>query len=439
VLPARADVLVLGGGLAGLRAAFGCLEAAPKLRVLVLSLVPVPTGSSFANRNDALGIHVPKGSAERCDYQREVLALNRGQAFLDPRLLAVQAEEGEARLEDLIRLGLPFERDERGGLVARSSCFSPDSRRAYVFTGLASAWSRFRSRLDALGCGFASGYAPVSVRGGQRPGALLQPLGGGPAVAVEAGAVVVALGGPARLFRHTMAGPGSYGYSHGLLAQAGARMANCGYVQFMWGTVPGKRFVQPGDWSGADPALAVSRRGHCPFGYGLEDAGIDLALAEMMDAQGVARVDGLAVAPMAHASNGGAVIDDWAQTSVPGLLACGECATGMHGANRIGGGMVLATQVFGHRAGVRAAELALGHMGGHAEGWEPPVRDRAERITGLRWLAKGLSRYAVLGGRPGHQEFLRELRERLETARDWRLRLSLRTGELILDGLSGWV
>nr|WP_272881468.1 FAD-binding protein [Fundidesulfovibrio soli] len=427
--------MILGGGLAGLRAALSCLKAAPGLRVAVVSLASIPSGSSFANRNDALGVHVCLNDSEREQYVREVQSLNRGQAFLDPRLLAIQAEEGEARLADLIELGLPFERDERGGLVPRSSCFSPDSRRAYVFKGLERAWGCFRSRLEALGCLFVPGFQPIAIRGGTDPGALLLPLGGGAAIPVRAGAVVVALGGPARLFRHTMAGPGVPGYGHGLLASAGADMANCGYLQFMWGTVPGKRFFQPGDWSGADPALAAPRRGHCPFGYRLEDSAVDLALAAMMEPDGTVPLEEGRVAPMAHASNGGAVIDEWAQTSVPGLLACGECATGMHGANRIGGGMVLATQVFGHRAGVRAVELAHGEDCGRGPAWEAPVIDRRERIEGLRWLAKGLSRFAVLGGRPGHQEFLRELRARLETARDWRLRLSLRTGEMVLDRL----
>nr|WP_279355656.1 FAD-binding protein [Fundidesulfovibrio agrisoli] len=431
--------MILGGGLAGLRAALSCLSAAPKLRVAVVSLASVPSGSSFANRNDALGVHVCLNDSEREQYVREVQALNRGQAVLDARLLAIQAEEGAARLADLIGLGLPFERDERGALIPRSSCFSPDSRRAYVFKGLERAWGCFKARLDALGCLFVPGVLPVSVRGGREPGALLLPVGGGAAVPVRARAVVAALGGPARLFRHTMSGPGAPGYSHGLLAHAGADMANCGYLQYMWGTVPGKRFFQPGDWSGADPALAGARRGHCPFGYGLEDSAVDLALAAMMEQDGTVRLEEGRVAPMAHASNGGAVIDEWAQTRVQGLLACGECATGMHGANRIGGGMVLATQVFGHRAGTRAAELAQGSDGGRGPDWEAPVIDRAERIAGLRWLAKGLSRFAVLGGRPGHQEFLWDVRVRLETARDWRLRLSLRTGEFILDGLPGWL
>ncbi|MFP5240344.1 MAG: FAD-binding protein [Acidobacteriota bacterium] len=430
--PARVDVLILGGGLAGLRAALSCLNAAPKLRVAVVSLASVPSGSSFANRNDALGVHVCLNDSERERYVREVLALNRGQAFLDPRLLAIQAEEGGVRLADLIELGLPFERDEQGALIPRSSCFSPDSRRAYVFKGLGQAWRCFKARLDALGCTFIPGFLPVALRGFPRPGALLLPVGGGASVAVAAKAVIVALGGPARLFRHCMAGPGGYGYSHGLLAESGAEMANCGHLQYMWGTVPGKRFFQSGDWSGADQALAASRRGHCPFGYGLEDSAIDLELAGLLEPDGTVRLDSGRVAPMAHASNGGAVIDEWGQASVPGLLACGECATGMHGANRIGGAMVLATQVFGHRAGVRAARIAQDSDAGRGPALETPLIDRAERTAGLRWLAKGLSRYAVLGGRPGHEAFLMDVRERLETARDWRLRLSLRTGEVVI-------
>ena len=63
----------------------------------------------------------------------------------------------------------------------------------------------------------------------------------------------------------------------------------------------------------------------------------------------------LDIVPMAHAGNGGALIDATGATNISGLYACGECASGMHGANRVGGAMVLATQVFGERAGRHAA------------------------------------------------------------------------------------
>ena len=57
----------------------------------------------------------------------------------------------------------------------------------------------------------------------------------------------------------------------------------------------------------------------------------------------------------AHAFNGGPTINDKAETTVPGLFAAGEVAAGPHGADRIGGCMMTATQVFGERAGRFAA------------------------------------------------------------------------------------
>ena len=66
----------------------------------------------------------------------------------------------------------------------------------------------------------------------------------------------------------------------------------------------------------------------------------------------------LSVGHAAHAFNGGVRIDDRAESSVPGLFAAGETAAGPHGADRIGGCMMTATQVFGHRAGRFAAERA---------------------------------------------------------------------------------
>ncbi len=466
--PLAVDVLILGAGLAGLRAALSCLSATPSLSVLVASLHDAPSGSSFANQNNALGIHACATSAEREAYFHEAVRLNRG-AQLNEQLLSIQAEESWDRLLDLEALGLAFVRDASGRLLAHSSCFSPDSRRAYVFTGLAMAYHAFRARLDTLGCRFLPGCLTAALLPG---GALLLPerTHNGPPVAVGAKATIVALGGPGRLFAHSMAGPGVPGYSHGLLAQAGVRLANTGFLQWMWGTSPDKTFWQPavlaqggytvrsatgeipfeellegsalGGMSSAIAKLAgqqrlselaASRSGHCPFGYGLPDAALDLALAENMDATGVVHLrtpDGqpLDVAPMAHASNGGALIDEWGQTNVPGLLACGECATGMHGANRLGGGIILASQVFGHRAGLRAAQLAdSGQEPGEVydvagELLEGLHTDVEERRQGLHDLGLGLSRFAALGGRPGHVRF----KKHLETLRsqDWLLTAS---------------
>jgi fumarate reductase (CoM/CoB) subunit A len=65
------------------------------------------------------------------------------------------------------------------------------------------------------------------------------------------------------------------------------------------------------------------------------------------------------VRPAAHAINGGLRINNQAESTLPGLFAAGEVATGPHGADRLGGAMVSGSQVFGARAGRYAAKYAL--------------------------------------------------------------------------------
>ncbi len=148
---------------------------------------------------------------------------------------------------------------------------------------------------------------------------------------------------------------------------------------------------------------AVLRSTHCPFGYGLPDAALDRFLLDQADALGAAfiqiqREDGrrerLRVALMAQAGNGGAIIDSRARTNIDGLYAVGECATGMHGANRIGGAMVASCLVFGARAGRDAAE-SLGGPSRNRREFEAALartmqgccRDIRERNATRRWLA----------------------------------------------------
>jgi L-aspartate oxidase len=66
------------------------------------------------------------------------------------------------------------------------------------------------------------------------------------------------------------------------------------------------------------------------------------------------------IACFGHAINGGLRINEQGQTSVPGLYAAGEVAGGPHGADRLGGNMMVTCQVFGARAGRSAAMVALG-------------------------------------------------------------------------------
>jgi succinate dehydrogenase/fumarate reductase flavoprotein subunit len=69
----------------------------------------------------------------------------------------------------------------------------------------------------------------------------------------------------------------------------------------------------------------------------------------------------LSVSPAAHFFMGGVRIDENGQTSLPGLFACGEVVWGLHGANRMAGNALTETVVFGKIAGRNAADYALTH------------------------------------------------------------------------------
>ncbi len=80
----------------------------------------------------------------------------------------------------------------------------------------------------------------------------------------------------------------------------------------------------------------------------------------------------------AHAVNGGVRINASAASTVPGLYAAGETAGGPHGADRLGGNMMVACQVFGAIAGTNAAQYAIRHPGRLSGSLRPQTeKDRA--------------------------------------------------------------
>ncbi len=430
ILPPVA-VLVLGGGFAGLRAAWAAREADPLAVVRVAAATPGPGGSSFANPNDAIGLHAPEDDHEREAFVAEAMGC-AGAGFIEPTLTRILAEEALHRRLELEAANLPFDREADGALRRYPSCFSPHSRRATVIRGLGAAHAAMLRKTRRLGVEFMTGAVATALlrdSDGRVCGALLRTAHKETAVQ-PAGAVVAALGGPASLFRNTQAGGGNPGFGQGLLAEAGARMANTHFLQWMWARVATRAFWPV--WKLADDSaramaptmddrettppptlarLATQRQGHCPYGHGLASAAVDDFALAQVDKHGVVTVrerlpgnaDNAWTAPfgvtlMAHASNGGAVIDAYGRTTVPGLYAAGECATGMHGANRIGGAMAAACLVFGARAGAAAAaEGALrvrdastmarrsiattGEPGATARGGETPFETTASTVA----------------------------------------------------------
>jgi len=395
-------VLVLGAGLAGMRAAWAAKEAAPALSVTLLCPHRKPSGSSFANRNNALGVQAPLPH-EAESFVAEALRLARP-GEVAPELARALTDDAPARLDELLALGLGFRREPDGSLTRFPGCFSPVPR-AVVFDGLAQAHAAFLAKVQGLGVRLVHGFEALELLQddtGRARGARLMNLRNGTAATVRADAVIAALGGPAPLFARRLCGPGGSGLAYGLLHRAGARLVNARFLQFFWGGARSKRFVNPGalPWPQELAPFAAARRTHCPVAYGLPDAALDRELLTRRGADGLVRLPETEpgqepLALFAHAGNGGARIDAQGRTTTPGLYACGECAGGMHGAQRLGGGMVLSALVFGARAGHAAAletlqDVAAGKVRPAAPGLALPV-DAAF----LRRLRRGMDHHAA--------------------------------------------
>ncbi len=410
-----ADVLILGAGLAGLRAAWAAAATRPNLRVAVAWAGNGPSGSSFANPNGQLGLFLPHLAYPEAPDETlgerlaaDVLRLAApGRA--DPNLVRALAEDAPERFEELAALGIHFLQDGQGGLLRRSSCFLPGRRGAVVFDDLPQVFAHMRNKVSALGVVLLPGLRTLGLLtspdsshdSGRILGAVFRETGSGAARIIRARTVIAAMGGPARLFTLCGSGAGNRGEGHALLALAGADMENERFLQFMWSEVPsggffpfsrlagdGVRLMGPDGREEALPrelaALTPARMTHCPLSHSLPDAALDRHLLARLGPDGTIRIresDGrlARIAPLAHAGNGGARIDGRGRTTTPGLYAAGECATGMHGADRIGGAMVLACLVFGARAGKAAANEARD---------APPPPERLVEQLAAKVLAK---------------------------------------------------
>uniref|UniRef100_UPI0023573F42 FAD-binding protein n=1 Tax=Thermophilibacter provencensis TaxID=1852386 RepID=UPI0023573F42 len=184
--------------------------------------------------------------------------------------------------------------------------------------------------------------------------------------------------------------------------------------------------------------LLDARGGHGPFTASLPDRAVDLAVAaagprgaavsydlparlpEFMQTYfswfegtfGRRPDEGVRIVPYAHASNGGILVDERGATGVPGLFACGEATGGMHGADRIGGLSSANGLVFGHAAGLAAAEWAAGRTCEDDEEGRPPRITPEREGEALLALRRAMGERCLLGRTDeGLRETLRLLDE----------------------------
>lgn len=394
------DVLVIGSGAAGLRAAAAAREAGA--HVLVVSRgapgkasATIVSGGVFAASRER---ESSVGHLER--------TLQAGRGLNQRSLAEILVEEAPARLRELVDWG-----------------FDGVFHNGYLFSrGRAPVWGEkivrcLVERNLALGSEFQSGLAVDDIRIEQGVGLVTAyETASGRRQSIGARAVVLATGGAGGLYARHDNPRGIVGEGYALALRAGAMLQDMEFVQFypLGLAEPGlPRYMVPprlGDYGRLYNAAGESIYEK----YGIEERPaaekardrLSQALFKeiyregrevWLDLTGVSEKQWtsdplsastlgtigkrcgacrwpLRVAPMAHHTMGGVCIDSRGAASAPGLFAAGEVTGGLHGANRMGGNALTETLVFGQRAGEAAAEWAGAHSTIAIRGSGPPSK-----------------------------------------------------------------
>lgn len=381
------DVLVIGGGASGLRAAIAAKRAGAS--VAVLSKVhPLRTNSALSPG----GLNAPLGSDDSSEKFAEDIR-SAGDGLCDTEAVNILAADAAREVVWLERVGVPFNRNAEGRIACRALGSSTVNRAAHaddrtghmVLTVLHEQFQR-----EEIPCFYEWVVTSLIQDGGGCAGAVALGHRSGQVDTFSAGAVVLATGGAGQLYRPCTSAVGTTGDGLMLAYNAGVGLVDLEMVQFH-PTVysdtrtaliseatlsEGAKLVNAGGESVVDAtglsraqlAAAVHQAGHNGGGpVSLDLRPVDDLASRFPGAAEVVRnmagiditKDPVPVRPVAHRPMGGIETNAAGETSVAGLFAVGECAhNGLNGAGRLPGNTLTEAVVFGKRVGEAAAAHA---------------------------------------------------------------------------------
>jgi succinate dehydrogenase / fumarate reductase flavoprotein subunit len=394
------DILVVGGGLAGLAAA---LVSDPQLNVAVLSKVHPLRSHSVAAQggiNAALGNN-PEGRDD--SWKKHAFDTIKGSDYLaDQDIAELMCERAVSTIYELEHLGVPFSRFP-GGVIARGAGF-PRTCYAADRTGLVILHTLYEQSIKRQ-VKFYNEWLVTNlvVKDGRCLGVVVYDLARGEFIPVKARAVIFATGGYGRVYQRTTNAFINHGSGIGIAYKAGIPLKDMEFVQFhptsLYDTNilitegargegghlvnnKGKRFME--DYASSAMELAprdiVARaiQTEIEKGSGFEDEYVYLDLRHLGEKKIKKRLPGIReicinfagidpvekpipIQPAQHYSMGGIDVNVQCASIVEGFYAAGECAcVSIHGANRLGGNSLLDTVVFGKIAGEEASKAVKG-------------------------------------------------------------------------------
>ncbi len=410
-----ADILILGAGGAGLRAAIAAAESAPDLTIALVSKVYPMRSHTVAAEGGSAGVAQAHDSLDNHFND----TVSGGDWLCEQDVVEYFVEHCTREMVQLEHWGCPWSRKPDGhinvrafgGMKIERTWFAADRSGFHILHTLFQTSTKFPSikRFDEYFC------VDLLVDDGRVQGAVVLSLSTGEFTAIHARAVVIATGGAGRVFRQNTNGGIVTGDGMALAYRHGVPLRDMEFVQYHPTCLPGtgiliteacrgegafllnkegERYLQ--DY-GLGPAEAKPRNKYMELGprdrlsqafwheqrkgrtvttpqgeavlldmRHLGPAKIRERLPLIVDLarefMGIdATIAPIPVRPAVHYTMGGILVDIHTAAPLSGLFAAGECSSvGIHGANRLGSNSLAELSVFGRVAGEQAAEFARG-------------------------------------------------------------------------------
>ena len=392
------DVLIIGAGLAGMRAALSAVEAGADVAV-VTKVHPVRSHSNAAQGgiNAAL---TDRGD----DWREHAYDTIKGSDYLgDQDAIEVMCREAGGEVISMEHMGVIFNRDDEGRLGTRAFGGQRQARTFFVsdFTGQALLHVLYEQVMKA-GVRIYEEWFLLSliIEDGECAGAVIMEIRSGEIHVVRSKTVIIASGGLGRVFEPSTNALICTGDGMSAAYKVGASLMDMEMVQYHPTTLKGSGVLITEGARGEGAYLlnsegerfmkryapnmmelasrdVVSRAEQTEINEGrgidgcvmldvrhLGERVINERLSQIREiGRDFANVDLLyepiPIRPGMHYQMGGVKTDVDGQTQIPGLYAAGEAAcVSVHGGNRLGANSLLDTLVFGRRSGEHAAETA---------------------------------------------------------------------------------
>ncbi|MGA2988937.1 MAG: FAD-binding protein [Candidatus Korobacteraceae bacterium] len=399
----QTEVLVIGGGGAGIKAAIAAAEMGRK--VTLLSKGPLARTGITPMAGEGVEGAVNPGDSVELHFKDTVRA---GRGLADEDLAWALAEDAIARIHELEEYGARFKKKADGTFETSIRPGQSHSRNLFIKGGgwgLAASLFRKLAELPNIYVIDSAVVTKFLVADGAVAGAVYVNVASGAVEVVQAKATILATGGYEELWPFTDTPPDTTGESLPMVYELGAHLVDLEMVLYYPGVViyppaargwlvqyeyilnpdildgqatNGKGEVFIKGFPARDEFIRAIRQ-EVKNGTASPHGGffVDLThsrfsreeitgkltswlhqFSNLMNIGIDLRTDQLEMAPAAHYCLGGIKIDDHGRTNVEGLFAAGEITGNVHGANRMSGNALSETQVFGRRAAMMASERA---------------------------------------------------------------------------------